>query len=103
VQALLSAHANGVLEPVLADLRAAAPELLANVERRLASAAAKSGRYVGEMREIAATQSAAGLTPALFGAMAEIYATLAQTSLARASPEDVPQDLPLSDVLDGLS
>jgi 3-hydroxyisobutyrate dehydrogenase-like beta-hydroxyacid dehydrogenase len=103
VQALLSAHANGVLEPVLADLRAAAPELLANVERRLASAAAKSGRYVAEMREIAATQSAAGLTPALFGAMAEIYATLAQTSLARASPEDVPQDLPLSDVLDGLS
>ena len=63
LQALLAAHANGVLAHVLADLRAAAPELVANIERRVASGAAKSVRYVGEMHEIATTQSAAGLTP----------------------------------------
>ena len=90
VQALLAAHENGVLEHVVADLRTASPELVANLERRLGNAAAKSGRYVGEMREIAATQAAAGLTPALFEAMAEVYAALAETQLARATdPEDL--------------
>ena len=72
-QALLAADANGVLEHVLDDLRAGSPELVANVERRLANAASKSGRYVGEMHEIASTQEAAGLTPALFEAMGEVF------------------------------
>jgi 3-hydroxyisobutyrate dehydrogenase-like beta-hydroxyacid dehydrogenase len=101
-QALLAAHANGVLEHVLADLGTAAPEHVANVERRLASAAAKSGRYVGEMREIASTQAAAGLTPALFDAMAEIYASLATTPLAATAPENVGSDLELPAILDEL-
>ncbi len=101
-QALLAAHANGVLAHVLADLRTAAPELVTNIERRLASAAAKSGRYVGEMREIASTQAAAGLTPALFEAMAEIYATLARTPLASTAPEDLDSELELSAILDEL-
>ena len=86
VQALLAAHANGVLEHVLADLRTAAPELVANLERRLGNAAAKSGRYVGEMREIAATQAAAGLTPALFEGMAEVYSALARTPSCAHEP-----------------
>lgn len=99
LQALLAAHANGVLEYVLDDLRAGAPELVSNVERRLASAASKSGRYVGEMHEIAATQAAAGLTPALFEALAEIYSSVATSELAGIAPEDVPQDVELGDVL----
>ena len=41
------------------------------------------------MREIAATQGAAGLTPALFEAMAEVYAALARRPLAEQAPEDV--------------
>jgi 3-hydroxyisobutyrate dehydrogenase-like beta-hydroxyacid dehydrogenase len=102
VQALLAARANGVLEHVLDDLRLGAPELVANVERRLASAASKSGRYVGEMHEIAATQAAAGLTPALFEAIAEIYAATSRTPLAQSSPEDVAADLDLRKVLDEL-
>ena len=92
-QALLAAQANGVLEHVLDDLRAGSPELVANVERRLASAASKSGRYVGEMREIAATQEAAGLTPALFEAMAEVFGSLSASELARSAPEELPADL----------
>jgi 3-hydroxyisobutyrate dehydrogenase-like beta-hydroxyacid dehydrogenase len=101
-QALRAAHANGVLEHVLADLRTAAPELVANVERRLAFAATKSGRYVGEMHEIAATQQAAGLTPALFEAIAEIYGQIAETRLAAAQPEDVPVRPEIMDVLDAM-
>jgi 3-hydroxyisobutyrate dehydrogenase-like beta-hydroxyacid dehydrogenase len=102
VQALLAAHANGVLEHVLADLRTASPELVANLERRLGFAAAKSGRYAGEMREISAAQAAAGLTPALFEAMAEVYEALARAPLARTSPEEVASDVALEELLDGL-
>jgi 3-hydroxyisobutyrate dehydrogenase-like beta-hydroxyacid dehydrogenase len=98
-QALLAAHANGVLDHVLADLHTASPELVANIERRLGYAAAKSERYVGEMREIAATQAAAGLTPALFEAMAEVYETIAGTPLAHTSPEDVASDASLEELL----
>ena len=101
-QALLAAQRNGVLEHVLDDLRAGSPELLANVARRLASAATKSERYVAEMREIALAQSAAGLSPALFEAMAEVFDALSTSEIARSAPEDVPQDVPLEHVLDAL-
>jgi 3-hydroxyisobutyrate dehydrogenase-like beta-hydroxyacid dehydrogenase len=102
-QALLAARANGVLDHVLADLGAGAPELVANVPRRLASAATKSERYVGEMHEIASAQAAAGLTPALFEAMAAVYAGMARTPLASGNPEELPADLTLESVLDRLS
>jgi 3-hydroxyisobutyrate dehydrogenase-like beta-hydroxyacid dehydrogenase len=102
-QALLTAQANGVLEHVLEDLRAGAPELVANVERRLASAAAKSARYVGEMHEIASAQAAVGLTPGLFEAVADIYAAIARTPLASENPEELPPDLALESVLEKLA
>ncbi len=101
-QALRAAHANGVLDHAVADLSTAAPELVRNVERRLALAAAKAHRYTGEMREIAATQSAAGLTPALFEGIADVYERLAKTPLAQDSPEDVADDVRLDDVLERL-
>jgi 3-hydroxyisobutyrate dehydrogenase-like beta-hydroxyacid dehydrogenase len=100
--ALLTAERNGVLEHVVDDLRAGSPELLENVARRLASAATKSDRYVAEMREIALAQSAAGLTPALFTAMAEVFDALSASELARSAPEDLPQDVTLEGVLDAL-
>ena len=48
-----SARANGVLELVLDDLRRNYPELVDDAPRMLQSIAAKSGRYVAEMQEIA--------------------------------------------------
>jgi 3-hydroxyisobutyrate dehydrogenase-like beta-hydroxyacid dehydrogenase len=101
-QALLSARRNGVLEHVLADLRLDAPELVARLERRLASSATKAGRYVGEMHEIASAQAAAGLEPSLFEAMARVYARIAETPLARRNPEELPDELSLDDVLSEL-
>lgn len=101
-QALVAARANGVLEYVVSDLRAGAPELVANVERRLASAAAKSARYVGEMEEIASAQTAAGLTPSLFEAMADVYTAMARTQLATKNPDELPPDLALENVLEQL-
>jgi 3-hydroxyisobutyrate dehydrogenase-like beta-hydroxyacid dehydrogenase len=99
VQALLSAQANGVLEHVLEDLGAGSPGLVVNLERRLANAASKSARYVGEMREISTTQAGAGLTPALFEAMAEIYEALSRTPASELNPEDIVQEIELADLL----
>jgi 3-hydroxyisobutyrate dehydrogenase-like beta-hydroxyacid dehydrogenase len=97
-QALLTARANGVLEHVLDDLG----ELADGAGRSIARAATKSGRYVGEMHEIAATQAAAGLTPALFEAMADVYGALSERPLARSVPEDIEPGTELDAVLRGL-
>jgi hypothetical protein len=77
------AGAHGVLDPVLADLREAGLDHSAGVP----TAATKAHWYVAEMREIAATQRDAGLTPALFEAFAEIYTQIAGTELAAGDPE----------------
>ncbi len=63
------------------------------------SSATKANRYVGEMHEIASTQVAAGLEPSLFEAMAQVYARIAETQLARENPEELPEELSLDDVL----
>ena len=97
--ALLTAHAHGVLPQVLDDLRDSFPKQIDRAARLLAGSATKADRYVGEMREIAATQAAAGLTPALFDAMAEVYEAVARSSLAAEAPEAIPPEPELEDVL----
>jgi len=101
-QALRAAHANGVLEYVLDDLRRAYPRLADDAARILQSAAAKSGRYVAEMREISEAQAAAGLTADLFAAYAEVYTGLSASEAARRAPEDADPATPLAEVLDSL-
>jgi len=101
-QALLTAQAHGVLPQVLDDLHDSFPAQIDRAARSIAVSTTKSGRFVGEMREIAATQAGAGLTPALFEAMAEIYGALSQSELARQAPEDVESAPLLVDVLDRL-
>ncbi len=98
--ALVTAHANGVLAEVLDDLHDSFPAQIDRAARLLAVSATKAGRFVGEMREIADTQAAAALTPALFEAMAEVYARLAETDLGAAAPESIPLEPPLEEVLD---
>jgi 3-hydroxyisobutyrate dehydrogenase-like beta-hydroxyacid dehydrogenase len=97
--ALLAARANGVLEHVLDEL---GPAYVDRIETALARAGSKAPRYVGEMREIAATQAEAGLTPALFQAMAEVYTELARSPLADRAPEELGAD-DLETVLAALS
>jgi 3-hydroxyisobutyrate dehydrogenase-like beta-hydroxyacid dehydrogenase len=87
--ALLTAESHGVTEHVLADLAGFTPDLL----RQPVQAATKAWRFVGEMEQIAATQAATGLTPALFEGIAEVYRRLATSEWGHHSPEDVPQHL----------
>ena len=91
-QALLTAHANGVLDHVLADLAEGLPELAEDAPTTITRGATKASRYVGEMYQIAATQAAAGLTPALFEAVAAVYERLVDSEAAGRSPEDVGEE-----------
>ncbi|HEX4930810.1 MAG TPA: DUF1932 domain-containing protein, partial [Gaiellaceae bacterium] len=100
--ALLTAYAHGVLPQVLDDLHDSFPSQIDRAARSIAVSATKAERFVGEMREIAATQAAAGLTPALFEAMAEVYGEFADTALAAQAPEEIVQAPRLEDVLAGL-
>ena len=88
-QALRAADHYDVVEHVLSDLG----ELADDAGIRIARSAAKAERYVGEMHEISASQSAAGLDPALFEAMAEIWAGIARTPLGAVAPEDAGSEL----------
>jgi 3-hydroxyisobutyrate dehydrogenase-like beta-hydroxyacid dehydrogenase len=98
-QALETARAHGVLDVVLADLAEEFPGPAATAGRRIAVATSKSARFVGEMEQIAQTQGAAGASPELFTAMAAVYARLAETPLARLSPEQARDLTDLEDVL----
>ncbi|GAA0588182.1 NAD(P)-dependent oxidoreductase [Paractinoplanes ferrugineus] len=82
-QAIRVAGAHGVLSPVLLDLERNDLARTAAV----ATSAPKAHRFVAEMLEVAATQEAAGLTPHLFTAIAEVYAEIAGTRLAEGFPE----------------
>jgi 3-hydroxyisobutyrate dehydrogenase-like beta-hydroxyacid dehydrogenase len=97
-QALRAADHYDVLDHVLADLdddgyRPAA---------RIAVSAAKAWRYVPEMREIAATQGAAGLPPELFEAVALVYEQVTRSALARHDPESVDVTISPADVVAAL-
>src|SRR5690349_11656573 len=96
-QAIRSAGEYGVLEPVLADLGEGY-----GTPYEVALAATKAHRYVAEMHEIAKSQAAAGLTPALFEAFAEIWADVAGRPLAEGRPETLTRDITARQVADGL-
>jgi 3-hydroxyisobutyrate dehydrogenase-like beta-hydroxyacid dehydrogenase len=99
LQALLTAQAYDCVDVVLADLADVHRGIEDWAGHRLAMAASKSGRWVGEMREIAATQAAAGARPELFDAMARVWEMVAETPLAEHTPEEVARDRPLAAVL----
>jgi 3-hydroxyisobutyrate dehydrogenase-like beta-hydroxyacid dehydrogenase len=93
-QAMRTADAYGVLEKVLFDLEGSGLAQTGGVAR----SATKAWRFVDEMREVAATQEAAGLTPELFAAIAEIYAGVSRTELAQGDPESA-RELSAADVV----
>jgi 3-hydroxyisobutyrate dehydrogenase-like beta-hydroxyacid dehydrogenase len=96
-QAIRAASAHDVLDPVLADLGESF-----GTPYEVALASTKAHRYVAEMREIARSQAAAGLTPALFEAFAAVWADVAGRPLADDRPETLPREITARQVADGL-
>ncbi|MGI8668200.1 MAG: DUF1932 domain-containing protein [Jatrophihabitans sp.] len=103
VQALRTAEWHGVTPIVLADLARDLPEHVAAAAQLIASAASKSDRHPGEMRQIALAQAAAGGEPALFEAMATVYESLRRSELAQLSPEQAVRIDDLSAALAALA
>lgn len=101
-QALHTAYLHGVLDIVVSDLAEEFPGTAATAARRIAVAASKSRRFVGEMEQIAATQGAAGASPELFEGMAAVFARLSRTPLAQLTPEQASDLTELDQVLDRL-
>jgi 3-hydroxyisobutyrate dehydrogenase-like beta-hydroxyacid dehydrogenase len=99
LQALATAQFHNVTAIVLDDLRGEFGALIDGAAARLASAAAKSDRFPGEMREIALTQSAAGLRPELFEAMAQVFELAHRSQLGTHSPEQAAGSSDLDAVL----
>jgi 3-hydroxyisobutyrate dehydrogenase-like beta-hydroxyacid dehydrogenase len=97
-QAMRTAGFHGVLDEVVADLERNGLAQTAGVSR----SAPKAWRFVDEMREVAATQAQAGLTPDLFLAMAAVYADIARTRLAQGDPETA-SDLTAAEIVAQLS
>lgn len=86
VNALSTAAAHGVEEVVAAELqRSLRRDPVVEVEL----AAAKAWRFVPEMESVAATQAAAGLDPALYDAVADVFRSLSESPLADRRPADV--------------
>ncbi len=82
-QAMRTAGAYGVLQPMVDDLERNHLAQTGGVAR----SATKAWRFVDEMREVAATQEAAGLPPELFATIAAIFETVSGTALAQGDPE----------------
>jgi 3-hydroxyisobutyrate dehydrogenase-like beta-hydroxyacid dehydrogenase len=76
------ARASGVERTLLTEWQLSQPNLAAQSERSAGAAATKGWRWIGEMEEIAASMSAAGLPDGFHEAAAEVY--------DRASRADVP-------------
>jgi 3-hydroxyisobutyrate dehydrogenase-like beta-hydroxyacid dehydrogenase len=76
------ARAGGVERTLLAEWQLSQPNLAAQSERSATAAAAKGWRWIGEMEEIAASMSAAGLPDGFHEAAAELF--------DRASRAEVP-------------
>jgi len=103
IHALVTAERNSVLDAVRDDLERSFPELMGGIERYLASSASKAHRYVAEMREISATQDAAGLPPDVFAAMAVAYEQISRSPAGSDTPEQAATEALLVDVLTRLS
>jgi 3-hydroxyisobutyrate dehydrogenase-like beta-hydroxyacid dehydrogenase len=99
LHAVVAASANGVADVVLDDLAREYPDEVARIAPRLSMAASKAHRYVGEMREIALTQEAAGLPRDLFDAMAVVWESVAATPAGSRTPEEAREDTDLSEVV----
>ncbi len=88
------ARREGVEKALLEEWAASQPGAFARSERSARGTAPKGWRFEGEMREIAATFSAAGLPDGFHLAAADAYARLARFKDAK--------DVTVDDVLDAL-
>jgi len=103
LQAMVTAHRHGVLDEFLADIAREWPAAAPALHVRVALAATKADRFVGEMREIARTQAGVGLPAELFTGVARVWEAVTTTPLAAERPETLDRSLDAAAVLAALA
>jgi 3-hydroxyisobutyrate dehydrogenase-like beta-hydroxyacid dehydrogenase len=84
---LLAAQQLGVLRELLDELRFSQADALSLMQSRIPRLPADSGRWVGEMEEIAATFAGAGVPSGFHKGAAEIFRVLSKSSFASETRE----------------
>ena len=88
LELLMAARRLGVDAALDAQLKASRSDVYDWVMSALPAMPPKAHRWVPEMREIAATFEAAGMTPRIFEGAADMYAYIATTALGKETPEN---------------
>jgi len=96
---LMAAEQLGVREELMAEFRTSQAAHAERMVTRIPYLAATSERFTGEMREIAATFAAAGVSPDFHRGAEWVYATLAQTPLAAESRANLPAQRSLDEAI----
>lgn len=99
--ALIAGQQLGVGEAIRAEWRRSLPDVYAAMMHRMPILACDSGRWSGEMREIARTYDSVGLPTGFHEGAAWMYALLSQTGLAAESRDEAREkDRPIEEVLE---
>ncbi len=88
---LLAAEAQGLTAELRAEFEYSQGQALAQMEARVPRLPADSGRWIGEMEEIAKTFADAGVTPGFHEGAAEIFRLLSQTPFASETGETIDE------------
>lgn len=102
IQSLRTADVHAVAEFVARDWADMLGPLGTDAPTRIAVAVAKSDRFPDEMREIAATQDAAGWGAGLYEAIARVFEDSYQTGLGELNPEQADEVTELARVVEAL-
>ncbi len=96
---LLAAQKLGVLDTLLEEFEGSQAASLAAMRTRVPFLPADSGRWVGEMEEIAATFSQAGVTSGFHDGAAEIFRLLTRTPFAVETRQTMDRSRTLEEAL----
>lgn len=77
-----------------------AQQMYARMENQVPKLPAVSGRYIGEMNEIAHTMESAGVTPGFHVAAAELYRLLEKSPFSQERRDTVDPDRTLRETLE---
>lgn len=96
---LMAAERLGVRGELMAEFRASQTHEAERMAARIPYLAATAKRYVGEMREIAATFESVGVSPEFHRGAEWVYAQLARTPLAAETRATLPRHRSLDEAL----
>lgn len=100
---LISAQRLNILDELCSELEFSQTDAYRLMQRQLPRLPAKSDRWVGEMHQIAATFDQVGVSPKFHQAAAMIYRSIANSSLARETPETIDEDRTLVETIREIS